>query len=148
LVDGGVSTPVPIRAARALCPGLPVIAVNLSNVDNVFPEAPEEPSKTTSRQQAEAEREIGRIERLLKRVRRDSEKRPSLLASISDSVMHMEQRIARFQITADEPDLLLEPSVFGLGLFDFHRAGPIIAAGADCANEAAESGALERLIAK
>lgn len=150
LVDGGVSTPVPIRAARALCPGLPVIAVNLSNVDNVFPEDPENSSKKTSKPQAEAEaeREIGRIERLLKRVRRDSEKRPTLLASISDSVMHMEQRIARFQITADQPDLLLEPSVFGLGLFDFHRAGPIIAAGADCANEAAESGALERLIAK
>ncbi|MDA0667647.1 MAG: patatin-like phospholipase family protein [Planctomycetota bacterium] len=148
LVDGGVSTPVPIRAARALCPGLPVIAVNLSNIDNVFAEEPADSVKKASKPQTEAEREIGRIERLLKRMSGDRGKRPSLLTSISDSVLHMEHRISRFQIAADEPELLLEPSVFGVGLFDFHRATPIITAGAKCANEAVASGALKRLIAK
>lgn len=148
LVDGGVSTPVPIRAARELCPGLPVIAVNLSNIDNVFAEVPKEESEKISHPHSEAEREIGRIERLLKRMSGGRDKRPSLLTSISDSVLHMEHRISRFQIAADEPELLLEPSVFGVGLFDFHRAAPIIAAGVQCAKEAVESGALMRLNAK
>jgi len=147
LVDGGVSTPVPIRAARQLYPGVPVIAVNLSNIDKVFAEATEGKSKQV-KAMTDAEREIGRIERLLKRMGGHRDLRPSLLTSISDSVLHMEHRISSFQIAADEPDLLLEPSVFGVGLFDFHRATPIIAAGAKCATEAVTKGQLERLNAR
>lgn len=148
LVDGGVSTPVPIQPARALCPGLPVIAVNLSNIDHVFAEVVEGETKRPIQKQNEAEREIGRIERLLKRMGGDRDRRPSLLTSISDSVLHMEHRISRFQIASDEPELLLEPPVFGVGLFDFHRATPIIAAGRKCALDAVNSGALERLTAR
>jgi len=145
LVDGGVSTPVPIRPARNMFPELPIIAINLSNIDNVFAEATDgDPAKPRTK----AEREIGRIERLLKRMGGDRDRRPSLLTSISDSVLHMEHRISRFQIAADEPDLLLEPAVFGVGLFDFHRATSIIAAGAKCTLQAIEEGALERLTAK
>lgn len=148
LVDGGVSTPVPIQSARALCPGLPVIAVNLSNIDHVFAEVAEDAAKQTTKKLNAAEREIGRIERLLKRMGGDRNRRPGLLTSISDSVLHMEHRISQFQIAADEPELLLEPPVFGVGLFDFHRATPIIAAGRKCATEAVNNGALKRLIAK
>ncbi|PCJ53584.1 MAG: phospholipase [Planctomycetota bacterium] len=145
LVDGGVSTPVPIQPARALFPDLPIIAVNLSNIDNVFAETSE---TGPAHPKTEAEREIGRIERLLKRMGGDRNQRPSMLTSISDSVLHMENRISRFQIAADQPDLLLEPAVYGVGLFDFHRATPIIAAGAECALQAIEAGALNKLTAK
>ena len=148
LVDGGVSTPVPIRAARSLFPGLPVIAVNLNNIDMVFEGEKEALEAQAAKNSPDAEKEIGRIERLLRRMGSDQDKRPGLLSSISDSLTHMEHRISRFQIAAEDPDLLLEPAVFGVGIFDFHRAEPIIAAGEACALQAIESGEVQHLIAK
>ncbi len=143
LVDGGVSTPVPSRAARALVPHVPIIAVNLNNADLVF-----EGEMINMLDASEEERELGRIERLMNRMRSSGDRRPGLLTSISDSVTHMEHRIARFQIAADNPDLLLEPAVYGIGLFDFHRADAIIQAGVDCADRAVEDSALDHLVAK
>lgn len=140
LVDGGISSPVPIRAARLLCPDLPVIAVDLNNADMVLQDevlclldAPEE------------ERELGRIERLLRRLSGNEEKRPSMMASISDAVTHMEHRLARFQIAAEEPEMLLEPPVYGLGLFDFHRSASIIEAGRRCAEQGLHADAVRKL---
>jgi len=143
LVDGGVSTPVPIRAARALVPNVPVIAVDLNNIDLVF-----EGELLDVLKVSKEERELGRIERLLNRMRSSGEERPGLFTSISDSVTHMEHRLARFQIAAEQPELLLEPAVYGVGLFDFHRADAIIQAGLDCANRAVENGELDHLVAK
>ncbi len=143
LVDGGVSTPVPIRAARDLVPNVPIIAVNLNNVDLVF-----EGEVINMLDASEEERELGRIERLMNRMRASGDRRPGLLTSISDSVTHMGHRIARFQIAADNPDLLLEPAVYGVGLFDFHRADSIIQTGVDCATRAVEDGELDHLVAK
>ncbi|MHC4837370.1 MAG: patatin-like phospholipase family protein [Planctomycetota bacterium] len=140
LVDGGVSTPVPIRPARDLVPGLPVIAVDLNNVDMVF-----EGEVVAMADASPEERELGRIERLLRRMRGDEERQPGLLASISDAITHMEHRLARFQIAADEPDLLIEPPVYGLGLFDFHRSETILKAGRRCAEKALEPEVLMRL---
>lgn len=140
LVDGGISSPVPIRAARNLFPDLPVIAVDLNNVDMVF-----EGEVLCSLDAPEEERELGRIERLLRRMRGDEERRPGMLASISDAVTHMEHRLARFQIAADEPELLLEPPVYGIGLFDFHRSASIIEAGRRCAEQALHADAVHAL---
>jgi NTE family protein len=140
LVDGGVSTPVPIRPARDLAPGLPVIAVDLNNVDMVF-----EGEIMAMADASPEEHELGRIERLLRRMRGDEERQPGLLASISDAITHMEHRLARFQIAADEPDLLIEPPVYGLGLFDFHRAESIMQAGRRCAEKALNPEVLMRL---
>lgn len=76
----------------------------------------------------------------------EKERKPGLLSSITDSITHMEQRISRFQIAADQPELLLEPAVFGVGLFDFHRAEPIIDAGQRCAHQAIENGEVDHLL--
>lgn len=140
LVDGGVSTPVPIRPARDLAPGLPVIAVDLNNVDMVF-----EGEIMAMADASPEEHELSRIERLLRRMRGDEKRQPGLLASISDAITHMEHRLARFQIAADEPDLLIEPPVYGLGLFDFHRAESIMQAGRRCAEKALNPEVLMRL---
>lgn len=150
LVDGGVSMPVPVGAARELGQGLPVIAVNLNNTDLPFEgeiahllDAPPE------------ERELGRMERLFQRMRGHRHKdqpddvdAPGMISSVSDSVTHLEHKITRFQLAADPPDLLLEPAVFGVGLFDFHRADAIIRAGAECAQRALQEGRLKELAAK
>lgn len=150
LVDGGVAMPVPVGAAREYDRGLPVIAVNLNNTNLPFKgevaellEAPPE------------DRELSRIERLFQRLRGhrpadqpDDEDAPGMMSSVSDSVTHLEYKITRFQLAADPPDLLLEPAVFGVGLFDFHRADAIIRAGAECARRAVQEGRFKELAAK
>jgi NTE family protein len=133
LVDGGVCSPVPISAARKLCPGLPVIAVNLFNTNLPF-EGDLDPIDKTSKD------ELNRLERLLLKMRQSNkEGRPGLFASLSDTITHMEQRICRFQIAAENPELVLEPAVFGIGLFDFHQGEQVIAAGARCAQAMVDS---------
>ena len=137
LVDGGVCSPVPISAARKLCPGLPVIAVNLFNTNLPF-EGDLDPIDQTSKT------ELNRLERLLLKMRRSNkEGRPGLFASLSDTITHMEQRICRFQISAENPELVLEPAVFGIGLFDFHQGEQLIAAGTRCAQAMVDSGELD-----
>ena len=147
LVDGGVSMPVPVGAARAMAQDLPVIAVNLNNTSLVF-----EGEVLPLLDAPEAERELGRMERMFQRVRGHrrpgDDDVPGMLSSVSDSVTHMEHRITRFQLAADPPDLLLEPHVFGIGLFDFHRAPPIIRAGEECAQRAVDQGRLKELAAR
>ena len=141
LVDGGVSTPVPIAPARALAPGLPCIAVNLNNNDQVFGGEILDAMDAT-----EEEHALSRMEKLFQRMRRRGDgNAPGMLSSVSDSVTHLEYRLTRFQIAADAPEALLEPAVFGVGLFDFHRAEPIIEAGRVCAQRALDDGLLERL---
>ncbi|MDA1259345.1 MAG: patatin-like phospholipase family protein [Planctomycetota bacterium] len=146
LVDGGVSMPVPVGAARAMAMGLPIIAVNLNNTSLIF-----EGEVLSLLDAPEAERELSRMERMFQRVRGhspDGNDVPGMLSSVSDSVTHMEHRITRFQLAADPPDLLLEPHVFGIGLFDFHRADPIIRAGEECAQLAVDQGRLKELAAR
>ena len=137
LVDGGVSSPVPISAARKLCPDLPVIAVNLFNNDLPF-RGDLDPIDQSSKA------ELSRLERLLLKMRQSNkEGRPGLFASLSDTITHMEQRICRFQISAEKPELVLEPAVFGIGLFDFHQGEQLIAAGTRCAQAMVDSGKLD-----
>jgi NTE family protein len=137
LVDGGVSSPVPISAARKLCPGLPVIAVNLFNTNLPF-EGDFSPIDQTSKT------ELNRLERLLLKMRKSNkEGRPGLFASLSDTITHMEQRISRFQISSENPEMVLEPAVFGIGLFDFHQGDQIIAAGTRCTQAMIDSGGLD-----
>ena len=137
LVDGGVSSPVPISAARKLCPGLPVIAVNLFNTNLPF-EGDLDPIDQASKA------ELNRLERLLLKMRQSNkEGRPGLFASLSDTITHMEQRICRFQIAVEKPELVLEPAVFGIGLFDFHQGDQVIAAGTRCAQAMVDSGELD-----
>lgn len=150
LVDGGVSMPVPVAAARELVPGLPVIAVNLNNTEYHF-----QGEVVDLLESSEDERELGRIERLFQRMRGhrpkdqpDDEYVPGMVSSVSDSVTHLEHKITRFQLAADPPDLLLEPAVFGIGLFDFHRAEAVIGAGAHCAQRAVTEGRIKELAAK
>lgn len=141
LVDGGVSMPVPVQAARALCPGLPCVAVNLNNTDLVFAGEILDAMDAT-----DDEKRISRMERVFQRMRRHGEDQaPGMLSSISDVVTHLEYRLTSFQLAADQPELLLEPAVFGLGLFDFHRAAPIIDAGEACARKALAEGGLAKL---
>jgi len=141
LVDGGVCAPVPVQAARELAPGLPCIAVNLNNSEMVFAG-----EILDAMDHNEDERKLSKLERMFQKMRSHGDgKAPGLLATVSDSVTHLEHRLTRYQLAAYKPEVVIEPAVFGLGLFDFHRADRIIAAGEKCARQALEEGLLERL---
>ncbi len=144
LVDGGVAAPVPLAAARELGDGLPVIAVNLNNSDLVFSgeilslmeslDATRHPPK--------------RMRRILERLRGRARTEPSIVSSAHYGLTHLEHRLTRFQVAADPPDLLLEPAVYGVGLFDFHHAPELIEAGVDVVRRAVKEDRFKELAAK
>lgn len=126
LVDGGVSTPVPVLAARSLA-DLPVLAVNVNSsgqpqvaraFDALYP-------------QVEAAADPGE---------------PKLFSTLSDSIAHLQYHLASYQIKAHRPAYTLEPGLRGVGLFDFHRGKELVDAGRIVAETALHSGELQMAI--
>jgi NTE family protein len=106
LIDGGVMTPVPVRAARALSDA-PVVAVNLQG-DYDRRAAVNLPEK----RRILTPMRVGR-------------------AGLSLVMMHL----ARQSLTIDPPDLLLEPRIGHIDVRNFTRADELIALGAACVEE-------------
>lgn len=120
LVDGGVSTPVPVLAAASLAK-LPVVAVNVNS----------------SGQPAVAEA----FEALAPRTEEDpAPGEPKLFSTLSDSIAHLQYHLATYQLRAHSPAFTLEPRLRGVGLFDFHRGDELIEAGRYTAEAALHSG--------
>ncbi len=181
LVDGGLSNPVPVSAARAMRADT-VIAVDLNHdilngrdlggaIDTVPRETPAGGALPESTAEPElpldmpADEQVGSLHDappgahraepplLLRRngrpfpnwlqpsgpgtlggpdVRvapRPSARVPSLLSSIAQSIDIMQVRITRSRLAGEPADVLIQPRLGGMGIFDFHRAGPAIAEG-------------------
>jgi len=99
LVDGGVVDPVPVAAARALAPGLPVIAVNL----------------------------LG--DYLRRGQGHFAAKRPSTLRVGRAGLALITSHVARQQLLICPPDVLLEPAIGHVDPGNFTRADELIALG-------------------
>ncbi|GAB2878405.1 patatin-like phospholipase family protein [Paraburkholderia jirisanensis] len=54
---------------------------------------------------------------------------PSMLSSVAQGIDIMQVRITRSRLAGEPADVLIQPRLGGLGIFDFHRAGPAIAEG-------------------
>ncbi|TDY43007.1 NTE family protein [Paraburkholderia rhizosphaerae] len=54
---------------------------------------------------------------------------PSMLSAIAQSIDIMQVRITRSRLAGEPADVLIQPRLGGLGIFDFHRAEPAIAEG-------------------
>ena len=54
---------------------------------------------------------------------------PSMLSSIAQSIDIMQVRITRSRLAGEPADILIQPRLGGMGIFDFHRAGPAIEEG-------------------
>ncbi|TAM04372.1 MAG: patatin [Paraburkholderia sp.] len=168
LVDGGLSNPVPVSAARAMRADC-VIAVDLNHdilngrdlggaIDTVLREAPEGasfsslsapggPSKppesaapsTSDEPQPLLRRNGRRFPRWLQPAGQasadvrvappPSARVPSMLSSIAQSIDIMQVRITRSRLAGEPADVLIQPRLGGMGIFDFHRAEPAIAEG-------------------
>ncbi|MFM0213504.1 patatin-like phospholipase family protein [Paraburkholderia sediminicola] len=144
LVDGGLSNPVPVSVARGMRADC-VIAVDLNNdilngrdfggaaVDTpaLDPDAPppvalRRNGKPWPRWLAPAE---GRASDDVRVPPAPSARVPSMLSSIAQSIDIMQVRISRSRLAGEPADILIQPRLGGMGIFDFHRAGPAIEEG-------------------
>jgi NTE family protein len=145
LVDGGLSNPVPVSLARAMRADC-VIAIDLNNdilngrdFGGPTPEQP--PPATAAPAPAPALRRNGkpwpawlapdapRNPDDVHTPRAPSARVPSMLSSIGQSIDIMQVRISRSRLAGEPADILIQPRLGGMGLFDFHRAGPAIEEG-------------------
>ncbi len=144
LVDGGLSNPVPVSVARGMRADC-VIAVDLNNdilngrdlggrvPDTPVPVAtdPDAPTPVATRRNgkpwpkwlAPSPERSGADVRVPPA---PSARVPSLLSSIAQSIDIMQVRITRSRLAGEPADILIQPRLGGMGLFDFHRAGPAI----------------------
>jgi NTE family protein len=143
LVDGALVNPVPVSAARALGARL-VIAVNL-NADlygrgTIIAShgSDESDERTLEHTQVKAEGLHAIPERLLKRQFFGGPGRPGISSVMIDAFNIMQDRVTRSRLAGDPPDVLINPRLGRIGLFDFHRAKEAIALGAHAAEKAIE----------
>ncbi|MBB2928218.1 patatin-like phospholipase family protein [Paraburkholderia silvatlantica] len=168
LVDGGLSNPVPVSAARAMRADT-VIAIDLNHdilngrdlggaIDTMPRELPVEASDAATAASAAgadsgAESSEAAPEPLLRRNGKrfprwlqpagpgasggpdvrvappPSTRVPSVLSSVAQSIDIMQVRITRSRLAGEPADVLIQPRLGGMGIFDFHRAGPAIEEG-------------------
>jgi len=156
LVDGGLSNPVPVSVARAMRADC-VIAIDLNNdllngrdfggalspaepnpvsaPVGVAPDPTEAPPPLSP-----ALRRNGKPwPRWLAPKALDGDdvhtppapsvRVPSVLTSIAQSIDIMQVRITRSRLAGEPADILIQPRLGGMGIFDFHRAAPAIEEG-------------------
>ena len=142
LMDGALVNPVPVSAARAFGARL-VIAINL-NADNFGrgtiiqdhgPDADEAAEQSTVLEGGLR----GKAERMLKRQFLGTPGRPGLSTVMIEAFQVVQDRITRARLAGDPPDVLINPRLGRINLFDFHRADEIIEIGADATEKAIES---------
>ena len=144
LVDGIMVNPVPVAAARALGARL-VIAVNL-NADlfgRGMTIASHGSDAEDERLDAEMRRRRGLrglfgAEQILKRQYFGRPGRPGISTVMIEAFNVMQDRIARSRLAGDPADVMINPQLGRIGLFEFHRAEEAIARGAEAAERALE----------
>ena len=159
LVDGGLSNPVPVSAARAMRADC-VIAIDLNH--DILNGRDLGGAIDTMRHAAAAQTPVvdplpssvatgrrfgGPFRRWLQPAGIDSPdataaagadmqlaplpaaRAPSMLSAIAQSIDIMQVRITRSRLAGEPADILIQPRLGGVGIFDFHRAAPAIAEG-------------------
>jgi len=102
LIDGGVLDPVPVRAARALRPGLPVVAVSLM-APLASPSTPQTVPNTVTKQLVDqfTRLQITRAFRIF-----------------ADAIDIGQRQMAELRLQLDSPEVLVHPDVKELNLLD------------------------------
>jgi NTE family protein len=102
LVDGGTLDPVPVRAARALAPGLPVLAVSLLTPLDL-------PSTPLTAPFPEHNTIAAQIARL---------NLPKAFRIFTDAVDIGQRQISELRLKVDAPEVLIHPAVDEIQLLD------------------------------
>lgn len=149
LMDGALTNPVPVSAARALG-GRLVIAVNLQS--DVYGRGTVIQSIGTSERDEAAAEQLTWLRRMRGQSRpaegaqaedkpapaRSPLEAPGIPSVMVDAFGIMLDRISRSRLAGDPPDLTIGPRLADVGLFEFHRAGEAIALGREAAERAVE----------
>ena len=102
LIDGGTLDPVPVRAARALAPGLPVVAVSLMT-------PLEQPATPLTVPPALHNTLVDQIARL---------NMPQAFRIFASAVDIGQRQMADLRLAADAPEVLVHPAVDEIALLD------------------------------
>ncbi|MDR4305011.1 patatin-like phospholipase family protein [Chelatococcus sambhunathii] len=142
LMDGALTNPVPVSAARALG-GRLVVAVNLQS--DVYGRGTVIQSVTTTERDQAAAENLTWLRRIRGQTRPAEETpppkpdgAPGIPSVMVDAFGIMLDRISRSRLAGDPPDLTIGPRLADVGLFDFHRAGEAIDRGREAAERAIE----------
>lgn len=143
LVDGALVNPVPVSAARALGARL-VIAVNLNadllghgvTISSHGTDEDDVRMRHETHEQPSGFRKFLNPEHLLKRHFMGAPDRPNVANVMIDAFNIMQDRITRSRLAGDPPDVLVNPRLGKIGLFEFHRAKETIELGEQAAHKA------------
>lgn len=135
LFDGALVNPIPVTVCRALGARY-VIAVNL-NFDMPrrgsiipIPGTSDEVAEDEQTLPVPTKRSATGVRGLLQRqLFGEPDGAPGISTVMVDAFNIVQDRIARSRMAGDPPDCVISPKLEGYGLFDFHRAGDLIAAG-------------------
>ncbi len=147
LMDGAIVNPVPVSVCRALGADM-VIGVNLNK--NIFQKGGfitdahflEEDNQTElfdrQDQQSDDEKRDHSALKLLHRqlVERKNGEAPGISTALLDAFNITQDRIARARLAGDPPDLMINPHLEGVSLFDFHKGEEAIKRGEKAAQRA------------
>ena len=138
LFDGALVNPIPVSVCRAMGANL-VIAINI-NADMCGRGTiiPDEVSIAAAQEDRDVEDmpppKGGNGRAALKLLHRQffgrrESSAPGISTVMVDAFNIVQDRISRSRLAGDPPDLIISPRLNGIGLFDFHRAADLIAAG-------------------
>jgi len=136
LFDGALVNPIPVSVCRALGARY-VIAVNLNadllTLGTVLSDV--EASEDEDKTEIEETEKKGGARQLVQRQifgwgGHDNENAvPSISTIMVDAFNIVHDRIARSRLAGDPPDIMINPKLRKIGLFDFHRADELIRIG-------------------
>jgi NTE family protein len=145
LFDGALVNPIPVSVCRALGARY-VIAVNL-NFDMcgrgaVVPGLEEndvtEPSTALTTIEPPKGNGLSVRKLLQRQIFGRGDSAPGISTVMVDAFNIVQDRIARSRLAGDPPDAIINPRLFGIGLFDFHLADEMIARGIAAAEREVE----------
>jgi NTE family protein len=145
LLDGALVNPVPVSAARSLDARL-VIGV-ATNADlfgrgtTIHSHGFDEDEAVSTDGKAEERTWRGKFgaQKFLRRKFFGSEGRPGLPTVMIEAYNVMQDRITRARLAGDPADIMINPRLGHIGMFDFHRAEEAIKLGAEAAERSIET---------
>ncbi|HHE39251.1 MAG TPA: patatin [Candidatus Cloacimonetes bacterium] len=145
LVDGGLVNPVPINVAREMGADF-IIAVNILSSKNKPESKPDK--KSNNKINLEKPLEIipvlqRKLEDLIIenkcitnfRKQKEKEDLPGMKKILNRSVQIIQERLIKLSVELYKPDVLIEPEVGNINIFDFYKAEEIIEKGYKSAKE-------------
>lgn len=119
LIDGGITLPLPIRLVKEMG-GEKIIAVNV---------IPQPGKRKTSLNNSSSSNDFLGIKTMLKKGKNKLVSSWNLIGILMQSILILENTLIRTEIASQRPDVLIEPDVSSIKIFDFHRGKEAVDSG-------------------